>query len=67
MIARNLYTGEAFAPAANVWYSWMEVPPPYGTRSIECKRGLTGPVFPLNPATMHPATNVADLFWKDAL
>lgn len=49
------------------WYSWMEVPPPYGTRSIECKRGLTGPVFPLNPATMHPLSNVADLFWKDAL
>lgn len=46
---------------------WMEVPPPYGTRSIECKRGLTGPVFPLNPATMHPLSNVADLFWKDAL
>lgn len=65
MLARNIYTGEAFAPALNVWYPWTDSPPPYAAKEVECRRGLTGPAFAIHLVTVPPRWDVTDIYWRN--
>lgn len=58
--------GREFEPAIGVWYPWVYASPPRGSRSIECRRG-DGQSFALDPSTVDPWWNVANVYWRDAI
>lgn len=54
-------------PEGGRWHNWCYEPPPHDATSVEAWREEWERSEALNPRTLPPVFNVANLYWRDAL